>query len=64
MPEWFFREASNVFNPSSKMDELLDRCGGREPMLGRIEREFFLDEPAGNEDMRRYFRGLLFRDGR
>ncbi|HYG05103.1 MAG TPA: hypothetical protein VD865_01680 [Stenotrophomonas sp.] len=132
MPEWFFREASNVFNPSesskllikgdcfalegrgkiacvgfnwdcysrfmrsaegfsleykmangtadfacwadpeltviggesSKMDEVLDRCGGRESMLGHIEREFFLDEPAGNEDMRRYFRGLLFRDGR
>lgn len=61
---WADAELTVVGGESSKMDALLDRCGGRESMLRRIEREFFLDEPAGNEDMRIYFQGLLFPDRR
>jgi hypothetical protein len=43
-----------------EMIKLLDEYGGRDHMLKNIESEFFLDRQSGNEDMRAYFRGLLF----
>lgn len=61
---WADAELTIVGGEQGRMDALFNRCGGREPMLERIEREFFLDEPTGNEDMRSYFRGLLFPDSR
>lgn len=61
---WADQELTVVGGEQRKMDRLLEQCGGRESMLKRMETEFFLDEPAGNEDMRAYFRGLLFPDER
>lgn len=61
---WADPELTVIGGESDRMDVLLDKCGGRESMLGHIEREFFLDESTGNEDMRSYFQGLLFRDRR
>jgi len=57
---WADPELTVVGGEQDKMDMLLEQFGGRESMLKRIETGFFLDEPAGNEDMRAYFRGLLF----
>jgi len=57
---WADAELTIFGGAFDKMIKLLDDHGGRNSMLTRIEEEFFLDERAGNEDMRAFFRGLLF----
>lgn len=57
---WADAELTVVGGEQDRMDILLNHFGGRESMLGCIEKEFFLDKPVGNEDMRVYFRKLLF----
>lgn len=61
---WADAELTVFGGAADEMTGLFDDLGGRNSMLASIEREFFLDEPTGNEDMRAYFRGLLFPDCR
>lgn len=61
---WADPEMTIFGGAPEKMSELLNDAGGRDAMLAHIEQEFFLGEPTGNEDMRSFFRGLLFPEHR
>jgi len=61
---WADAELTIFGGSPEEMTAVLADFGGADAVLARVEREFFLDERDGNEDLRAYFRGLLFPEHR
>jgi hypothetical protein len=61
---WTDAELTVFGGEAEKMTRVLDTNGGADSILEKIEQEFFLGASSGYEEMRTFFRGLLYPEQR